>query len=334
MRRGPFLLIGLLLWACAPGEEQSADLVAPSEPLVWPKPPAAPRIEYLFGFREPGNLGIRPSLFGRLWEAVVGEEQRQMVRPYAVAAEGPRIAVADPGIGVVHLFDLEGKTYDRIDRAGEEGLQSPVGVAFTDDLIFVADSALAKLFAFDLDGDLRTTVEDLERPTGLAFDPQSGRLYVADTLGHRVVVFDAAGHMLFSFGERGTGTGAFNFPSHLALHGGRLYVNDTMNFRVQVLDLEGRPLAAFGRHGDGSGDFAQPKGVAVDSEGHVYVADALFDRVQIFDADGRYLLDFGGTGALPGSFWLPSGVFIAQDRIYVADSYNRRVQVFRFIEGG
>jgi DNA-binding beta-propeller fold protein YncE len=107
-----------------------------------------------------------------------------------------------------------------------------------------------------------------------------------------------------------------------------------MNFRVQAFDLVGNHLATFGRHGDGSGDFAQPKGLAVDQEGHVYVADALFDRVQIFDSDGNYLLAFGGTGAKAGDFWLPAGLFIADGRIFVADSYNRRVQVFQFLGGG
>ena len=55
--------------------------------------------------------------------------------------------------------------------------------------------------------------------------------------------------------------------------------------------------------------------------------------MQIFDEGGALLLAFGGDGAAPGEFWLPSGVHIANDRIYVADSYNRRVQIFQFLGG-
>jgi DNA-binding beta-propeller fold protein YncE len=106
-----------------------------------------------------------------------------------------------------------------------------------------------------------------------------------------------------------------------------------MNFRIQVFDLDGRFISSFGSHGDGSGDFAQPKGVGIDAEGHVYVVDALFNRVQIFDEQGVLLLVFGGDGGAPGEFWLPSGLQIAGDRIYVADSYNRRVQIFQFLGG-
>jgi len=106
-----------------------------------------------------------------------------------------------------------------------------------------------------------------------------------------------------------------------------------MNFRLLAFDLDGKPTGSFGHHGDGSGDFAQPKGVAVDGQGHVYVADAVFNRVQIFDRQGRFLLAFGREGAKDGQFLLPSGVFITGDRIYVADSYNQRVQVFQFLGG-
>jgi DNA-binding beta-propeller fold protein YncE len=333
MTRAPLVLLALLLAACTAGEELPADLAAPGEPLVWPQPPEKARIKFLYAFREPQHLGIPTPFLERLWTFIAGEEPRGMVRPYAVAAEGQRLAVADPGLRVVHLYDLEDEDYERIRKVGDGFLRSPVAVAFAPGRIYVADSALGKVFAFDTDGDLLATIAGLERPAGLAYDQGSGRLYVADALGHGISVFDAAGKKLFSFGARGPETGEFNYPTHLFLRAGRLYVNDTMNFRLQVFDLEGRPIAAFGSHGDGSGDFAQPKGVGVDGEGHVYVADAVFDRVQIFDPDGRYLLTFGGTGAKVGEFWLPGGPFLAGDLIYVADSYNRRVQVFQFLGG-
>ena len=61
----------------------------------------------------------------------------------------------------------------------------------------------------------------------------------------------------------------------------------------------------------------------------MFVVDALFDAVQIFDRDGTLLLAFGERGSKAGQFWLPAGLFIDPlDRIYVADAYNRRIQVF------
>ena len=75
-----------------------------------------------------------------------------------------------------------------------------------DDQVFVADSAAGKVFVFNTRGKLLETMEGLERPTGLAFDQESGLLYVAETLAHRIVVFDADGKRQFEFGQRGNST--------------------------------------------------------------------------------------------------------------------------------
>jgi DNA-binding beta-propeller fold protein YncE len=53
--------------------------------------------------------------------------------------------------------------------------------------------------------------------------------------------------------------------------------------------------------------------------------------VQVFDREGRLLYYFGKRGTEAGDFQLPAGLFIdSNDRIYVVDSYNHRIQVFRF----
>jgi len=71
--------------------------------------------------------------------------------------------------------------------------------------------------------------------------------------------------------------------------------------------------------------------VGVDSEGDLYVVDALWSVVQAFNRHGELLYYFGGKGTLPGQFQLPSGMFIDHDdRIFVVDSFNRRIQVFHF----
>ena len=333
MNRIVVMLLALLIGACAPPGQGPTERGAKG-PLVWPQPPEKARIQYLYDFREPRDLGLKGSFLKRVWGVIAGKEERRMIKPYAVAVQGQRIAVADPGARAVHLFDLGSKKYRRISKAGKTYLRSPVGVSLAGDKIYLSDSFLGKVFVFDTRGKHLSTIKGVSRPTGLALDPKSQRLFVADTQGHRIVVFDAQGKKRFAFGKRGAKPGRFNYPSHLFIRGDTLYVNDTMNFRLQAFDLQGKYLSSFGKHGDSSGHFAQPKGVGVDAEGHIYVVDALFDRVQIFDPKGRYLLAFGGQGGKAGNFWLPSGLFIAQDRIYVADSYNQRVQVFQFLGGG
>ena len=53
--------------------------------------------------------------------------------------------------------------------------------------------------------------------------------------------------------------------------------------------------------------------------------------VQVFDRQGQPLYYFGKRGSGLGEFQLPSGLFIDKnDRIYVVDSFNGRVQIFQY----
>jgi len=45
------------------------------------------------------------------------------------------------------------------------------------------------------------------------------------------------------------------------------------------------------------------------------------------------LLNFGQRGSDRGAFWLPNGLCLEDGaRIYVADAYNQRVQVFELLD--
>ena len=42
----------------------------------------------------------------------------------------------------------------------------------------------------------------------------------------------------------------------------------------------------------------------------------------------------GTAGQAPGTFWLPAGIHIDRNnRIYVADQNNRRIQIFQLLDG-
>ena len=323
----------LVLWVSACGTTTPEPPVSPSGTvdIVWPEPPEPPRIKFVTQFSDAGDLGLHKSFSRKMRDLLAGGADERMARPYSVAANKGRIAVADPGLAVVHIFDTSQKTYLRLDSAGENHFGSPISVALDGDNLFVADSELNKVFALNNRFKLLFTLEEFKRPTSLVFDPVGRRLYVADTMAHEVRVFDQSGEYLFPIGQRGDKEAQFNYPSHLAFADGHLLVNDTMNFRIQTFSPDGRHLQTFGKHGTGSGYFAQAKGVAVDSDGHVYVADALANQVQIFTPDGTFLLGFGHDGPGPGGFRMPTGLAIFDDTIYVADSHNQRVQVFRYL---
>jgi sugar lactone lactonase YvrE len=315
--------------------------LAEQEKLVWPHGPAQPRVEFVKTFSRPADLGIGKGFFARLKDVLFGETETRLLRPMAVVAGGGVIYVADPGARGVHRFDTAAGDYALIAVGEGVPLPSPVALARgTGGEVYVADSRLAQVFVIRPGAKLAVPLRldaKLTQPTGLAFDAASGRLYVVDTGAHRIHIFERDGSLAGSIGRRGTGDGEFNYPTYVwRTAEGRLYVADSLNFRIQAFDAQGRFAGSFGRQGDGTGDAARQKGIATDRYGHVYVVDALFHAFQIFDATGRLLLPVGERGHGRGEFWLPTGIFIDQDdgdTIYVADSYNQRIQVLRYIGG-
>ena len=70
----------------------------------------------------------------------------------------------------------------------------------------------------------------------------------------------------------------------------------------------------------------EPRGIAVDARGRVWVADFGHSRLRVFDADGGHLGGWGGRGSGEYGFRELCGVAIEGDALYVADTWNGRVQ--------
>jgi len=126
---------------------------------------------------------------------------------------------------------------------------------------------------------------------------KDGRLAVADTHYHRVVLFDAAGNVERFMGSRGTGPGEFLYPVAVVQDAREnLYVCEYGgNDRVQKFAPDGRFLLAFGAFGTGPEQFQRPAGM-VWHEGRIYVADAINNRIQVFTDGGEFVGTLGGAG--------------------------------------
>ncbi len=154
-------------------------------------------------------------------------------------------------------------------------------------------------------------------PYGMAVDPGTNNLYVADRSNNRVLVFPAPistgenasqvwGQPDFLGHNFGTGPNLFNFPSGVALDSAHnLYVSDTGNSRVLEY-AAGAPYPStspsiswglansgdFTHAGPGGGGFMgftvsptefQGVGLALDGADGLYIADALNNRILVFD---------------------------------------------------
>jgi DNA-binding beta-propeller fold protein YncE len=315
---------------------------------VWPAAPETPRYSYVgqllgaqnFSPEADGSLSTGMKMLSWLVGIFDGYEEKTVLkRPQSgtVDAEG-RVLVTDVSNHAVFVFDpAHGKL--TLWRGAGQGMKfiTPIGIAVgAGGQILVADAELGRVFRLDRDGKpLGSFGKDLLiRPTGLARDAQRGRIYVADTHGHDIKVFDDNGELVDTIGHRSDDGEGLNFPTHLAFAADKLYVTDGMNARIQIYDVQGNLTGTLGKRGMFVGNFTRPKGVAVDAAGTIYVVESYYDYLLMFNSAGEFLMPLGGTGKEVGKFFLPAGVWSdANGRIYVADMYNGRVVIFQSLGG-
>jgi DNA-binding beta-propeller fold protein YncE len=177
-------------------------------------------------------------------------------------------------------------------------------------------------------------------------DPQDN-LWVVDQMSSMVIKFDANGQVQLLLGRkaeseqvpaRGTGPAPAAPAGAAAGAAGEAIVGRGAGAgggrAAGPADAEGPP-AGRGRGGPpGAGAqsdvFQRPTDVAWDGAGNIYVADGFGNsRVAKFDKNGKFVKSWGSRGLAPGQFNTPHGIAIdAQGLVYIADSGNRRIQVF------
>ncbi|MGB0102442.1 MAG: SMP-30/gluconolactonase/LRE family protein, partial [Nocardioides sp.] len=154
---------------------------------------------------------------------------------------------------------------------------------------------------------------------------ENGHVWIADTRNHRIQVLDPADAGSFRVvGSEGTGSGQLKEPMGIAVTATSVYVADTGNNRVQRLALDGTPLAQYDT------GLLGPEGIEVAPDGTVWVADTQHSRLVHLSADLSTDLGdgFGSLGTGDTQFFNPHDLAFGNDKMYVADTYNNRVQIF------
>jgi DNA-binding beta-propeller fold protein YncE len=190
------------------------------------------------------------------------------------------------------------------------------------------DTTFAQRMVNFLAGD-RPSPNRLVEPMGLAVSDDGARLYVAD-YGHAAVfVFDFARNRFSKIGEQAP----LARPVGLAVDAeDRLYVAEQAKKVVTVFDRQGQQILSMTHP-----TLERPTGIALDRRlGRIYVADTGHTRspdhtVKIFTVGGQFAGTIGtGKGAAPGQLLFPTYVAVdADSNVYVTDTLNSRVQVFR-----
>lgn len=228
--------------------------------------------------------------------------------------------------GVVGLFGGVG--------LGDGEFSYPRAIAATaDGLIYIVDKS-ARIQRFDAKGRFefgwRTPVKQDGKPIGLTVHTD-GRIFVADTHYHRVLIYDDRGTLLDQFGQLGNGDGQFQLPTDVAIdEEGFIYVseyngNDRITRWSPDLVFVGQispPLI------DGL-DLKRPAGIDVDAEQTLWIADACNHRIIRLSREGQVLAVFGEMGAEPGQLRYPYDITVTPEQTLLVCEYgNNRLQWF------
>ena len=253
---------------------------------------------------------------------------------------GPNgIAVCDNGDIVVsengaHCITILNKAGKKVRSFGTKGAKKgqfthPCGVAITNDRhILVIDSH--RLQKLTTDGVCVKSVGSSESgsgrahfnyPVGIAVNPTTGRIFVADCNNNRIQVFnndltfshsiaptsynsfirprdvalDNEGYLyvaefvnkqITKVTAKGqyniTITHSLSFPTSLTINNNLVYVTEEGNHRVSIFDTNGTFIHCFGKRGSGEGKFNVPRGITTDTFGNLYVSDTCNDRIVVY----------------------------------------------------
>ncbi|MDH5659079.1 MAG: fibronectin type III domain-containing protein, partial [Nitrosopumilus sp.] len=199
----------------------------------------------------------------------------------------------------------------------------------------------------DNDGD-----GQFNNPISIARDTL-GNFFVVDEGNQRVQIFDDSGEFQSKFGSSNSAD-----DNYLGSSKGIVIQDGTRD--VFISDIEEDSISVFNSAGsfkfkfdsfNGNDNFKNPTNMIIDNSNKMlYVSDSGNDRITVFElgtgttcpsgtekiVNGVCFVEkFGSSGTANGKFDEPMGLAFdsVNDLLYVADSNNDRVQIFKIIDG-
>jgi DNA-binding beta-propeller fold protein YncE len=190
---------------------------------------------------------------------------------------------------------------------------------------------LKKLGGDGAPGYSQSITGDFNKPMHKPMDVtrNSSFTYISDTNNKRVMVFDTAGSLLYTFGEEGKGEGKFNFPYGIATDDqGKVYVADLYNGNISIFNAKGQFIDYFAKKTMTDKKISAPAALRIIDK-KIYMTDIQTNKAYVFDMAGKLLLEVGKPGTKDGEFNAPNGITADDEgNIYVVDTGNQRVQIF------
>jgi sugar lactone lactonase YvrE len=160
----------------------------------------------------------------------------------------------------------------------------------------------------------------------------NGNIYALQRTPATVMIFDAKGKFLRSWGE-----GLFSKTHALRIdRQDNVWITDKGMHQVLKFTRDGQLLMALGTKdvvGDNDSRVALngPADVAFGPKGDIFVADgeSTNSRIVHYSSDGRFLTSWGTKGSEPGQLLVPHSIVMdKRGRLYVANRGNKRIEIY------
>lgn len=205
-----------------------------------------------------------------------------------------RLLVSDAATGGIKVFSQSGKLQAELNLpqlSGLDGVRAGRIVLDRKGRLYCVDTAHGEVLVFDFPWKLKLRLgargsrDAFKVPEDVAVD-RFGRIYVSDSVGVPIRVFDSGGAYLFSIGRHGEGASDLSSPTSLLMDRfDQLWVTDTLRNQIVIYSHTGWPLRVFGQVGQLSGQLLHPVALALDGLGRIYIAEREGRRVQCFSYD-------------------------------------------------
>lgn len=193
-----------------------------------------------------------------------------------------RVVVCDTHYHRVVWFDREGHLLMTVGRKGQGQGEFiyPVGICTdpAENLYVCEYGGNDRVQKFTREGrwvgafgTFGTGPHQFQRPSGLTW--HDGKVYVADAINNRVLVFTETGQFVSLLGAPSKPL-VFELPYDIACgRDGALYIIEYGAGRLSRVSTSGELLGRFGKSGTGQGEFGTPWGLTVDAQMRIHIAD-------------------------------------------------------------
>ena len=291
-----------------------------------------------------------------------------VAKPYGVdidTADTPnRVYVASSNLEQVKVFDTSGNCLN----VGATG-SNAIGAAATlsndptklfqlrrvavgagaNPLIYAADLWGLKILTYNSsDGTIASSQQPLlgsgtypalgglNEDHGIAIDPSTSQIFVANTVNQRIERFNLPnGDSPFNWGTKGVDSATFNWAQGIGYdpQDGNVWVANTRNNRIDEFSTDGTPISSCPNTSRLTSSFNWPMAVAFDPAGTMYVADTFNNRIEAIDVSKctgstvPTLWSVGTRGSGSGQFIKPWDIAYdpTQNRLLVTDTNNSRI---------